>query len=109
MKIQSLLIITALALLTGCSSTEPGPTVNTDHECTDTECNVQIVINNPGADSFEISYHFLSYQQGSATLAGELEGSYTVAGYQSTTLSKQFPVTAKPNSVSAGVEVTRLR
>lgn len=97
-------------MLNACGSSEPGVNVQTAHDCDDTYCNVQIVIQNPGRDSHFVEYEVSAYKSsrgGGLTLVGELEGSHTVSGKQSISLSKQFRVLAKPNAVGTSTSVTR--
>lgn len=84
--------------------------VNTTHDCNDTVCNVDIEIRNFGDDQFEVTYDVSAYatSRGRAKeLVGELTGSYTVAGREWTTLTKQFPVLEEPRTISTGTSWTR--
>ena len=80
-------------LLGACSSSEPGMSVQTEHECDSKRFAVQIEIHNFGSDTFDVEYEFSAYsaRRGEpVTLVGELAGSYEVLGGESITLQKQF-------------------
>jgi hypothetical protein len=109
-RICLLFLISACVLLGACGSSEPGVSVRTEHDCNDTHCDVQIEIRNFGNDTFDIEYEISTYKTGGTNptaLVGELAGNHTILGGQSITLSKQFRVTGKPNTVATSVESTR--
>ena len=102
--------VLACALLCSCGSPEPGVIVQTSHDCDDTYCNVEVKIRNLGGDTFDIEYKFEAYKRSaldSTSLVGELAGSHTIFGGQSTILAKQFPVLGKPNTVATATTTQR--
>lgn len=109
MKSRLVLMISVCSLLSACFSSEPGATGVTDFNCSETTCDAEIVIYNPGADSFEINYQFEAFASGTTASVGEWAGTYVIAGNHTQTLSKQFAVTSKPNQFATSVEITRLR
>lgn len=101
------IFLPALALLCACSNSDPSPVVVTDYDCNESDCNVQIMVQNAGTGTFDLNYHFDAHSRGFDDSVGELNGEYVIASGESTTLSKRFPVTSKPNTVSTAVEVVR--
>lgn len=112
LKTQTCSLAVAGLVLSACDSPGLGVSVQTDHECNEAKCRVEIEILNYGQDTFEIEYEVTAYKRrpgDSNALVGELAGSQTVRGGQSITLIEQFPVRAKPNSVATSTSSTRLR
>jgi hypothetical protein len=102
--------VLACALLCSCGSSEPGAIVRTSHDCDDAYCNVEVEIRNLGGDTFDIEFHFEAYKHSaldSTSLVGELAGSHTIFGGQSTVLTKQFPVLGKPNAFATSTTMQR--
>lgn len=101
-----LAILAPVSLLAACTNGGPSASVQTSHECTETECAVTIAISNPGNNEFQISYDFTAAKSG-VGVVGELEGNYSIAAGESITLHETFAVTEKPNGMGVGTTIAR--
>ena len=81
--------------------------VQINHDCDDTSCLVTVDIQNPGNDRFEVEYDFAAYNSDSVIIF-EIDKSLTVPANHSSSVTRYFPVEAKPRMFTAGSETLRL-
>jgi hypothetical protein len=110
LKKYALFLISTVVLLGACTISEPSVSLETEHDCDDTHCDVQIEIRNFGNDTFDLEYEisaFKNLDSSPSTLVGQIAGSYSILGGKTITLAKQFQVSEKPTTVTTSTEATR--